>query len=108
MKWRLPTANTYIINYYTWRASTQTLPARRAQQAGTARTLNTADPTTAPTPRSPSVTKVPTQFMNSSGLELAAAMNVAPATSDSISSPITTVLILVLEFGFQIQVMFTL
>lgn len=64
-----------------------TLPATKAQHAGTARTLNTAEPTIAPTPKSPSVTNVPTQLMNSSGLELAAAMKVAPATSDAMSKP---------------------
>uniref|UniRef100_A0A182IUW8 Uncharacterized protein n=1 Tax=Anopheles atroparvus TaxID=41427 RepID=A0A182IUW8_ANOAO len=53
----------------------------RPQTAGTASMLNTAEPTTAPTPRSPFVTNVPTQLMNSSGLDEAAAMNVAPATS---------------------------
>lgn len=64
-----------------------TLPATKAQQAGTASTLNTAEPTIAPTPKSPSVTKVPMQLINSSGLELAAAINVAPAISASISKP---------------------
>lgn len=58
--------------------------AKSPQQAGTANTLNTAEPTMVPTPRSPSVTKVPTQFINNSGLELAVAMKVAPATSSFI------------------------
>lgn len=48
--------------------------------------LNTADPTIVPTPRSPSVMNVPTIFMNNSGLEVAAAINVAPATSSVIPS----------------------
>lgn len=34
-----------------------------------------------PIPRSPSVTKVPTILMNNSGLDVAAAIKVAPATS---------------------------
>lgn len=65
-----------------------TAPAKSAQHAGTAKTLKTADPTTAPTPRSPSVTKVPTQLMNNSGLELAAAMKVAPAISEAMFKPV--------------------
>jgi len=51
------------------------------QQAATAKMLNTADPTIVPTPISPSVMKVPITLTNSSGAEVAAAMNVAPATS---------------------------
>lgn len=64
-----------------------TILAKRPQHAGTASTLKTADPTMVPTPKSPSVTKVPTQLMNNSGLELAVAMNVAPATSSFILRP---------------------
>ena len=55
--------------------------ANKPQQAGTANILKTAEPTIVPTPKSPSVTKVPTILMNSSGLELAVAIIVAPATS---------------------------
>ena len=58
-----------------------TCAAKRPQQAGTARILNTAEPTIVPTPKSPSVTKVPIMLMNNSGLDDAAAINVAPATS---------------------------
>lgn len=61
-----------------------TILAKRPQQAGTARILNTADPTMVPTPRSPWVTKVLTQLTNNSGLELAVAMKVAPTISVSI------------------------
>lgn len=43
--------------------------------------LNTALPTIVPTPMSPSVINVPMTFTNSSGADVAAAMNVAPATS---------------------------
>lgn len=49
-----------------------TCPAKRPQQAGTASILNTADPTTVPTPISPFVMNVPTQLMNNSGLDVAA------------------------------------
>jgi len=55
--------------------------ANIAQHAGTASMLNTAEPTMVPTPKSPSVMKVPMTLMNNSGLELAAAITVAPATS---------------------------
>lgn len=55
--------------------------ANSAQHAGTANILKTAEPTIVPTPKSPSVTKVPMTLMNNSGLELAAAITVAPATS---------------------------
>lgn len=58
-----------------------TIPAPIPQQAATARILNTADPTMVPTPMSPSVMNVPMTLTNSSGAEVAAAMNVAPATS---------------------------
>lgn len=51
------------------------------QQAATAKMLNTADPTIVPTPISPSVINVPITFTNSSGADVAAAINVAPATS---------------------------
>lgn len=61
-----------------------TILENRPQQAGTANMLNTADPTMVPTPRSPSVTKVPTELINNSGLELAVAMKVAPAMSSFI------------------------
>lgn len=56
------------------------------QQAATARMLNTADPTIVPTPMSPSVMNVPITFTKSSGAEVAAAINVAPATSADIFS----------------------
>lgn len=56
---------------YTW-------PAKSPQHAGTASTLNTAEPTTVPTPISLLVINVPTELMNNSGLDAAAAMNVAP------------------------------
>lgn len=55
-----------------------TCPANKPQHAGTASTLNTADPTTVPTPISLLVINVPTEFINNSGLEVAAAINVAP------------------------------
>lgn len=51
------------------------------QQAATARILKTADPTMVPTPMSPSVMNVPITFTNNSGADVAAAINVAPATS---------------------------
>lgn len=57
-----------------------TWPAKSPQQAGTANTLNTAEPTTVPTPMSLFVMNVPTEFMNNSGLDVAAAMNVAPTS----------------------------
>lgn len=47
------------------------------QQAGTANTLNTAAPTIVPTPRSLFVMNVPMELMNNSGLDVAAAINVA-------------------------------
>jgi len=56
------------------------------QQAGTARMLNTAEPTIVPTPMSPSVMNVPMAFTNNSGADVAAAINVAPATSLDIES----------------------
>lgn len=56
------------------------------QQAGTARMLNTAEPTIVPTPMSPSVMNVPMAFTNNSGADVAAAINVAPATSFDIES----------------------
>lgn len=62
--------------------------ANNAQHAGTASMLNTAEPTMVPTPKSPSVTKVPMTLMNNSGLELAAAITVAPATSSVTSSSV--------------------
>lgn len=51
------------------------------QHAATARILKTADPTIVPIPISPSVINVPITFTNSSGADVAAAINVAPATS---------------------------
>lgn len=63
-----------------------TIPAARPQQAATARMLKTADPTIVPTPMSPSVINVPITFTKSSGAEVAAAINVAPATSLDIFS----------------------
>lgn len=63
-----------------------TIPAPIPQQAGTAKMLNTADPTIVPTPISPSVMKVPIALTNNSGAEVAAAINVAPATSFDIES----------------------
>lgn len=62
-------------------SSCTTWPANKPQHAGTARTLNTAEPTTVPTPMSLCVINVPTELMNNSGLDVAAAMNVAPTTS---------------------------
>lgn len=58
-----------------------TIPEPIPQQAATAKMLNTALPTIVPTPMSPSVINVPMTFTNSSGADVAAAMNVAPATS---------------------------
>ena len=58
-----------------------TMPAPMPQQAATAKILNTAEPTMVPTPISPSVMKVPITFTKSSGADVAAAINVAPATS---------------------------
>lgn len=69
-----------------WIALKRTMPAPIPQQAGTARILNTAEPTIVPTPMSPSVMNVPMAFTKSSGAEVAAAMNVAPATSFDIES----------------------
>ena len=62
------------------------MPAPIPQQAGTARMLKTAEPTIVPTPISPSVMKVPIAFTNNSGADVAAAINVAPATSFDIDS----------------------
>jgi hypothetical protein len=61
--------------------SQSTCPANKPQQAGTANILNTADPTIVPTPISPSVINVPTQLINNSGLDVAAAIIVQPAMS---------------------------
>lgn len=58
-----------------------TIPDPIPQQAATAKILNTALPTIVPTPISPSVMKVPITLTNNSGAEVAAAINVAPATS---------------------------
>ena len=57
------------------------MPAPIPQQAATARMLKTADPTIVPIPMSPSVINVPMTFTKSSGADVAAAINVAPATS---------------------------
>lgn len=61
--------------------NTNTIPAPIPQHAATAKMLKTADPTIVPMPMSPSVIKVPITLTKSSGAEVAAAMNVAPATS---------------------------
>lgn len=57
------------------------MPAPIPQHAATAKMLNTALPTIVPTPMSPSVMNVPMTLTKSSGADVAAAMNVAPATS---------------------------
>lgn len=67
-----------------------TIPAPIPQQAATARMLNTAEPTMVPTPMSPSVMNVPITFTNNSGADVAAAMNVAPATSLLMLSAVIT------------------
>ncbi|VEN45646.1 unnamed protein product [Callosobruchus maculatus] len=67
------------------------VPAPIPQHAATASMLNTADPTIVPTPISPSVIKVPMTFTKSSGADVAAAMKVAPATSDDIFNAVTNV-----------------
>lgn len=74
------------------------------QHAGTANTLKTADPKMVPTPRSPSVTKVPTIFIKSSGLELAAAIKVAPATSSAMCRPNKTNPVLLFQNLFKILI----
>lgn len=58
-----------------------TMEAVMPPQAGTPSVLKTALPTTVPTPRSESVMKVPIRLVKSSGVHVANAMNVAPATS---------------------------
>lgn len=63
-----------------------TMPAPMPQQAATASMLNTAEPTMVPTPMSPSVINVPITLTKSSGADVAAAINVAPATSLDILS----------------------
>lgn len=55
---------------------------RKIHSAGRARLLKTPQPTTVPIPKSPSVTKVPKRFMKRSGDDTAAAIKVAPATSE--------------------------
>ena len=55
--------------------------AEREQTATTRVMLNTALPTTLPTPMSSLATKAPMTEVASSGAELPAAMKVAPATS---------------------------
>ena len=67
-----------------------TIPAPMPQQAATAKMLKTALPTMVPTPISPSVMNVPITFTNSSGADVAAAMNVAPATSLDIFNAVQT------------------
>lgn len=67
-----------------------TIPAPIPQHAGTARMLKTAEPTIVPTPMSPSVMNVPIALTNNSGAEVAAAMNVAPATSFDIDKALLT------------------
>lgn len=62
-------------------ADRQTIPAPIPQHAATANMLKTAEPTMVPTPISPSVMNVPITFTKSSGADVAAAINVAPATS---------------------------
>lgn len=77
------TANPYIKQSRVTgqRSSLITWPAIKPQHAGTASILKTAEPTIVPTPMSPSVMNVATQLMNSSELDEATAMNVAPAMS---------------------------
>jgi hypothetical protein len=58
-----------------------TLEAARPIHAATPNVLNTAEPTTVPTPRSDSVMNVPIILTKSSGDDVATAMKVAPATS---------------------------
>jgi hypothetical protein len=58
-----------------------TLGAARPIHAATPSVLNTAEPTTVPTPRSDSVMKVAMMLTKSSGDDVAIAMKVAPATS---------------------------
>lgn len=60
------------------------MPAPIPQHAATANILKTAEPTMVPTPMSPSVMKVPITLTKSSGADVAAAINVAPATSADI------------------------
>lgn len=57
------------------------MPVKIPQIAAIPSTLNTDEPTIVPTPMSPFVINVPTKATNSSGAEVAAAKNVAPATS---------------------------
>lgn len=81
-----------------------TIPAPMPQHAATARMLKTALPTIVPTPISPSVMKVPITFTKSSGADVAAAMNVAPATSlDMFSAVQTTNLLLILNVQVKIK-----
>ena len=54
---------------------------KRPQKPITNKMLNTADPTIAPIPVLDSLANMPTREINTSGAELPAAMNVAPATS---------------------------
>lgn len=68
-----------------------TIPAPMPQQAATAKILKTAEPTIVPMPMSPSVMNVPITFTKSSGADVAAAINVAPATSFDIFNAIRNV-----------------
>lgn len=58
-----------------------TIEAVIPPQAGTPSVLKTALPTTVPMPKSESVMKVPIRLVKSSGVHVANAINVAPATS---------------------------
>ncbi len=68
--------------------------ALNPQQAAIAKILNTALPTMVPIPMSPSVMKVPITFTNNSGADVAAAINVAPATSLDMFHTISKTLLL--------------
>lgn len=74
-----------------------TIPAAIPQQAATARMLKTADPTIVPTPISPSVIKVPMTLTNSSGADVAAAINVAPPMSFDIFSAEKNILLYIFK-----------
>lgn len=62
------------------RESFLTEEAASPPRAATPRVLNRLEPETVPIPISDSVTNVPTTFTNSSGADVAVAMNVAAAT----------------------------
>ena len=55
--------------------------AARPMHDTTPSVLNKAEPTTVPTPKSDCVMNVPMMLINNSGVEVATAINVAPATS---------------------------